>query len=68
MNTTCEEMNTSPLDVIKAQTEAVTRAYMNGHDAGYRKGYNEALIEARRIIKQAFPEFEFPALAKKQAE
>ena len=60
MSTAREQMNTSLLDVIKAQSEAVARAYISGHDAGYNKGYNEAIVKARKVIKTAFPDFEFP--------
>ena len=46
------------LDMIKAQSEAVTRAYISGHDAGYaaghKEGYNKAMKEAQELVRATF--------------
>lgn len=44
-------------EMLRAQTEAISRAYINGHHVGYQEGFNAGLAEAKRILNKTFPEF-----------
>jgi flagellar biosynthesis/type III secretory pathway protein FliH len=43
------------VDMLKAQSEAIQRAWAAGHKEGYRAGFNEGIAEAQKIINKVFP-------------
>lgn len=55
-----EASNMSDLmEMLKAQTEAINRAYAQGrqagHSEGYRAGFNDGIEEAQKIINKVLP-------------
>lgn len=56
------------MEMLKAQTEAINRAYAQGQQAGhvegYRQGYNDAMDKAKRILNETFPRNPTPSQEK----
>lgn len=43
-------------EILKAQTEAMAKAFNSGHAEGYRQGFSDGIAEAQKILAQVFPQ------------
>lgn len=42
-------------EILRAQTEAIARAFNAGHAAGYKDGFRDGIAEAQKILKKVLP-------------